>query len=65
MGIFISPESHTASNDIEAPSLNPLMKMRLAMRLSVVSLLMILTTVFLSACGRDEVAPLVDNSHNF
>lgn len=35
------------------------------MRLSVVSLLMILTTVFMSACGRDASAPVVDNSHRF
>ena len=35
------------------------------MRLSVVSLLMILTTVFLSACGRDELATLDDRSQMF
>ncbi|MFM9889524.1 MAG: murein hydrolase activator EnvC family protein [Rickettsiales bacterium] len=35
------------------------------MRLSVVSLLMILTTVFLSACGRDELASLDDRSQMF
>lgn len=35
------------------------------MRLSVVSLLMILTTVILSACGRDELAVLDDRSQLF
>jgi murein DD-endopeptidase MepM/ murein hydrolase activator NlpD len=37
----------------------------MAMRLSIVSLLMILTTVFLSGCGKAEMAALDDRGHNF